>query len=115
MVLLTDGETFPPENPLEKAEWTFVRFITNLNSQFGFFRFQRWAADYPKSDRQLSWACAASHDCIARSTEHVIDSKSDELYDWPWLYVEDAGAWHMTEEQGRTPMRISASGWFLDG
>ena len=28
-----DGETFPPENPAEKAEWTFARFHYNLDNQ----------------------------------------------------------------------------------
>src|ERR1700681_3768802 len=49
-----DGERFLPENPREKAEWTFARFHYDLDSQFGRFRFQRWAADYPKSDRQFT-------------------------------------------------------------
>ena len=49
-----DGERFLPENPREKAEWTFARFHYDLNSQFGSFRFQRWGADYPKSDRQFT-------------------------------------------------------------
>jgi len=49
----------------------------------------------------------------ARSTEHVIDSKSDDLYDWPWLYVEDAGAWHMTEDQAARLREYLLRGGFL--
>ena len=43
-----DGERFAPEDPREKAEWTFVRFHYDLDFGFGRFRFQRWAADYPE-------------------------------------------------------------------
>jgi len=36
----------------QKVEWTFARF--HYDMAYGNFRgFQRWAADYPKSDRQL--------------------------------------------------------------
>jgi uncharacterized protein DUF4159 len=108
-----DGERFLPEDPREKAEWTFARFHYDLDSQFGVFRFQRWAADYPKSDRQFTVGVRRLTRLHARSTEHVIDAKSDDLYDWPWLYVEDAGAWHMTEEQAARLREYLLRGGFL--
>ena len=48
-----DGQSFPPADPREKAEWTFARFHYDLGSQYGRFGFERWAADYPKADRQF--------------------------------------------------------------
>ena len=108
-----DGERFLPENPREKAEWTFARFHYDLNSQFGSFHFQRWAADYPKSDRQFVVGVRRLTRLHVRSTEHVIDAKSDDIYDWPWLYVEDAGAWHMTEEQAARLREYLLRGGFL--
>ena len=74
-----DGERFPPENPREKAEWTFARFHYDLGFEFGRFRFQRWAADYPKSDRQFVVGVRRLTRLQARSTEHVIDAKSDDI------------------------------------
>jgi hypothetical protein len=106
-----DGQRFLPEDPREKAEWIFARFHYDL--EFGGFRFQRWAADYPKSDRQFVVGVRRLTRLQARSTEHVIDAKSDDLYDWPWLYVEDAGAWHMTEEQGARLREYLMRGGFL--
>jgi hypothetical protein len=95
-----DGERFPPEDPHEKAEWIFARFHYDMGGfQYGRFRFQRWAADYPKSDRQFVVGVKRLTRLDARSKEHVIDAKSDEIYDYPWLYVEDAGAWNMTQPQ----------------
>jgi hypothetical protein len=109
-----DGERFPPENAREKAEWTFVRYHYDLDFQFGRFRFQRWAADYPKSDRQFVVGVRRLTRLQARSTEHVVDAKNDDLYDWPWLYVEDAGAWKMSEEQAaRLREYLLRGGFFM--
>ena len=109
-----DGQRFPPEDPHEKAEWTFARFHYDLDFQFGRFRFQRWAADYPKSDRQFGRGVRRLTRLTVRSTEHVIDAKSDDIYDWPWLYVEDAGAWDLSEEQAaRLREYLLRGGFFM--
>jgi Domain of unknown function (DUF4159) len=94
-----DGERFPPEDPREKAEWTFARFHYDMDFNYNRFRFQRWAADYPKSDRQFVVGVKRLTRLDARSKEHVIDAKSDEIFDYPWLYVEDAGAWDLSPDQ----------------
>jgi len=108
-----DGERFPPENPHEKAEWTFARFRYDLDYQFGQFRFRRWAADYPKSDRQFVVGVRRLTRVQARSTEHRIDADNDEMYEWPWLYVEDAGAWHLSEKQADRLRDYLLRGGFL--
>jgi hypothetical protein len=108
-----DGERFAPENPREKAEWTFARFHYDLNSQFRSFGFQRWAADYPKSDRQFVVGVHRLTRLNARTTEHVIDAKSDDIYDWPWLYIEDAGGWELTNEQAARLREYLLRGGFL--
>ena len=108
-----DGERFAPENPHEKAEWSFARFHYDLGTQFQSFGFQRWAADYPKSDRQFVVGVNRLTRLQARTTEHVIDAKSDELYDWPWLYVEDGGGWDLTSEQAARLRDYLLRGGFL--
>jgi hypothetical protein len=110
-----DGERFPPEDPHEKAEWTFTRFHYDLSGYgFGRFRFQRWAADYPKSDRQFVIGVNRLSRVVARSKEHVVDAKSDDIYDWPWLYVEDAGAWNLSPEQAaRIREYLLRGGFFM--
>jgi hypothetical protein len=113
-VIDMDGQRFPPENPREKAEWTFVRYHYDLDFQFGRFRFQRWEADYPKADRQFVRGVRRLTLVNARTTEHVVDAKNDDLYDWPWLYVEDAGAWKMSPEQaGRLREYLLRGGFFM--
>ena len=108
-----DGERFRPEDPTEKAEWTFTRFHYDLDYQFSTFRFQRWAADYPKSDRQFTVGVKRLTRLMPRSTEHVVDAKSDDLYNWPWLYVEDAGAWNLTQAQAARLRDYLLRGGFL--
>ncbi len=108
-----DGESFAPEDPREKAEWTFTRFHYDLDFEYGRFRFQRWAADYPKSDRQFTVGVTRLTLVQARSKEHVVDAKNDDLYDWPWLYVEDAGAWKMSEPQAARLREYLLRGGFL--
>jgi Domain of unknown function (DUF4159) len=109
-----DGERFPPENPREKAEFIFARFHYELGNEFSnFFRFERWQADYPKADRQLILGVKRLSRIEARSTEHVIDAKDDTIYDFPWLYVEDAGAWRMTDVQATRLREYLMRGGFL--
>src|SRR5579884_114633 len=46
-----DDEAEMPIGARQKVEWTFVRF--HYDMAYGGFRgFQRWAADYPKSDER---------------------------------------------------------------
>ena len=108
-----DDEEDMPLGVKQKVEWTFARFHYNLNNQFGRFRFQRWAADYPKSDRQFVIGVKRLTRIDARSKEHVIDATTDDIYDWPWLYVEDAGAWRLTDEQAARLREYLNRGGFL--
>jgi len=109
-----DGERFSPEDPREKAEWTFVRFHYDMDGMgFGRFRFQRWAADYPKSDRQFVVGIKRLTRIDARSKEHVVDAKSNDIFDWPWLYVEDAGGWDLSDEQVKNLREYLARGGFI--
>jgi hypothetical protein len=99
--IFMDGEIFAPENPNEKAEWTFIRFDYHMNDEFGFYDFQRWAADWPKADRQFVSAVKRLTLIQARSTEHILAANSDQLFNYPWIYVEDPGAWRLTQAQAQ--------------
>jgi hypothetical protein len=108
-----DGESFPPANENEKAEWTFARFRYDLGGDFEFYRFQRWAADYPKADRQFILGVRRLSRVQSRSTETVVDADSDDLFDWPWIYIEDAGAWRLNEKQAARLREYLQRGGFL--
>jgi hypothetical protein len=89
----------------KSAEWTFARFHYRVGNEFGGFRgFQRWAADYPKSDRQFVMGVRRLTRLHARPIEEVVDADSEAMYDWPWIYIEDPGGWDLTQAQA-TRMR----------
>jgi Domain of unknown function (DUF4159) len=111
--LFKDGKWFPPENMREHAEWTFARFRYDLGAEFGYFRFQRWEADYPKADRQFIPGVKRLTRIDARSTEHVVDADSNVLFDYPWIYVEDPGAWQLSEAQAKRLREYIERGGFI--
>jgi hypothetical protein len=108
-----DGQSFAPADPREKAEWTFARFRYDLGYQYGRFGFQRWAADWPKADRQFILGVRRLTRLQTRSTEQVVDANSDDLYNWPWIYIEDAGGWRLTESQAARLREYLLRGGFL--
>jgi len=86
----------PPADANEKTEWVFGRL--NLTGPgfggdvFGRGRgFRRWAADYPKSDRQLVQGIRRLTRLHARSESQIVDLDSDEVFNWPWLFAENIG------------------------
>jgi hypothetical protein len=94
-----DSESLPVDKN-EKAEYVFARFHYNMGNGYrGFGGFQRWAADYPKADRQFLMGVRRLTRVQAKASSVVVDADSDDLYNWPWLYVEDGGWWHLTESQ----------------
>jgi hypothetical protein len=108
-----DGQYFPPADPREKSEWTFARFHYDLGAQYGRFGFERWAADYPKADRQFIPGVRRLTRLEVRSTEQIVDANSDDLYNWPWIYIEDAGGWRLSEPQAARLREYLLRGGFL--
>jgi hypothetical protein len=109
-----DEPVLMPPDADQKAEWTFARFHYNVGNLFGGFRgFQRWAADYPKSDRQFVMGVRRLTRLNARSVEQVVDAFSDDLYNWPWIYVEDPGGWRLSEEEAQRLHEYLLKGGFM--
>jgi len=108
-----DGLRFAPANPLEKAEWTFIRFHYELGDEFGPEGYQRWKSDYPKADRRVIQAVSRLTRVQVRSTEQILDAKNDDLYEFPWLYVENPGAWRLTKEQAARLREYLLRGGFM--
>ncbi len=112
-VIDMDGQQFAPDGT-EHVEWVFSRFHYNLNNEFGGIRgFQRWAADYPKSDRQFIMGVRRLTRLDTRATGQVLAVNNDEIYNYPWLYAEDPGAWTITPTQGARLRQYLLRGGFL--
>jgi Domain of unknown function (DUF4159) len=108
-----DGRSFAPADPREKAEWTFARFHYDLGGQYGGYGFERWAADWPKADRQFILGIRRLTRIQSRSTEQVMDANSDDLYNWPWIYIEDPGGWRLSEKQAARLREYLLRGGFI--
>ena len=42
--------------------------------------------------------------------EQVVDADSDEIFNWPWIYVEDPGWWDISEAAGCADAKLSVTG-----
>jgi hypothetical protein len=47
------------------------------------------------------------------SLGQVVDADSSEMFNWPWIFVEDPGAWSITEEQAATIRDYLLRGGFM--
>ncbi|HZP33310.1 MAG TPA: DUF4159 domain-containing protein [Candidatus Acidoferrales bacterium] len=107
-----DDEAEMPIGARQKVEWTFVRF--HYDMAYGGFRgFQRWAADYPKSDRQLVQGVVRLTRINTFIGEQVVDAHSDEIYKWPWIFVEDPGWWVLSPVEAARMRTYLLRGGFM--
>jgi uncharacterized protein DUF4159 len=107
-----DDEPDMPIGGSHKVEWTFARFRYDV-SYGAFGGFQRWAADYPKSDRQLVQGVVRLTRINTFIGEHVVDAASDDIYNWPWIFVEDPGAWVLSAAEATRIRTYLQRGGFM--
>ena len=107
-----DGDDLPPDAN-EKTEFVFARLhFHSLYGGGGPFR-GAWGADWPRADRHLSEGIRRLTRLHIRSVEQVVDIDSDEIFDWPWIYVEHAENWHVNETEGKRLRTYLDRGGFL--
>jgi Domain of unknown function (DUF4159) len=109
-----DDDEAPPLPPgsEQRAEWTFARFHFPSGNQYGYFR-GSWAADYPKADRQFEQGVRRLTRLHTRAMEQVVDADSDDLYNWPWIYMEHGHAWNLNVAQATRLRDYLLRGGFL--
>lgn len=111
-----EDEEAPPlaADAHQNAEWAFARFhFPSESDDGGFRRFQLWKADYPKADRQFTMGVRRLTRLHARGIEQVVDADSDELFNWPWIYMEHGNQWNLTEGQALRLRQYLLRGGFL--
>jgi len=107
-----DDEADMPIGSKHQVEWTFARFRYNVGGAF-YGGFQRWAADYPKSDRQLVEGVVRLTRINTFIGEQVVDATSDDIYNWPWIFVEDPGAWILSQAEATRIRTYLLRGGFM--
>ncbi len=111
-----EDEETPPlaADAHQNAEWAFARYhFRSNNDEGGFRRFHLWAADYPKADRQFTMGVRRLTRLHARGVEQVVDADSDELFNWPWIYMEHGNGWNLTEDEATRLRQYLLRGGFL--
>jgi hypothetical protein len=98
----------------DNAEWAFARYHFRSTSELGGFRaFPLWRADYPKADRQFTMGVRRLTRLHARGMEQIVDADSDDLFNWPWIYMEHGNGWNLTIDEATRLRRYLLRGGFL--
>ena len=72
-----------------------------------------WTVDYPKADRQFLQGVRRLTRIHSKSMEQVVDLVSDDIYNYPWVYVVEPGHWDLPEPQARKLREYIDRGGFL--
>ncbi len=105
-----DRQAMRGGNPREKAEFAFSRLrYRGAAGGFGW-----WATDFPKSDRQFVLGVKRLTRVNTRATENFVDIDSDDVFNWPWIYVEFAGGiWSVSDSEARRLRDYMMRGGFV--
>jgi hypothetical protein len=109
-------DDFPlPPDYKEPHEWVWGRLRYGTPGFGGRFAFRgRWTTDYPRSDRHLLQGVRRLSRIDTRSVEQVVDMDStDDIYNWPFLYAVEVGAWGFTDSQASQLRDFLDRGGFL--
>ncbi len=106
---------FPlPFDAYDKAEFMFARLMYPEIGSAARFNSGRsrddseawkhgksiWTQDYPRADRHFLQAVRRLTRIHARSAEQPVDlDDGDDVYNWPWIYAVQPGAWELTNAQ----------------
>jgi hypothetical protein len=104
-----------PSDANEPAEFVFAR-LRYGNVRYGnsyWMRRGAWSVDFPKADRQFLQGVRRLTRINARSVEHVVDLVSDDIFNYPFVYVVEAGHWDLPDDQARKLREYIDRGGFL--
>ena len=100
----------PPDGN-DEAEFAFARL--RYRSTRNRARYQSWGIDANTSERHFITGLRRLTRIYGRSTEHIVDIDSDEMFDWPWLYMVSGGDWVLNESQAERLRKYLDRGGFL--
>lgn len=111
-----DEEQPPPlaADAHDNAEWAFARYhFRSMRESMNFLGMHLWRADYPKADRQFTMGVRRLTRLHARGAEQVVDADSDDLFNWPWIYMEHGNYWDLTPDEAARLREYLLRGGFL--
>ena len=103
-----------PSDANEKTEYAFARIRYPSVRASGLWAMRgSWTVDYPKADRQFVQGVRRLTRIHTRSVEQVVDLVSDDIFNYPWTYVVEAGHWDLPDSQARKLREFLDRGGFL--
>jgi hypothetical protein len=102
-----------PADAADKTEWVFGRLRYTSGSSGRRWGGGAWATDYPKADRQFVQGVRRLSRLHAKSVEQVVDVDGDEMFNVPWLYAVEVGAWSLNDRQASRLREYLLRGGFL--
>jgi len=73
-----------------------------------------WSVDYPRGDRHFTAALRRLTIMDIRSAEQPVNpDDGDDIFNWPWLYVDLPGSWDLTDAQVEKIREYLLRGGFL--
>lgn len=113
--LFPDSEdTSPPPDAAEKTEFYFARLrYPNVRASGMWAMRGSWTVDYPKADRQFLQGVRRLTRIHANSMERIVDLISDDIFNYPWVYVVEPGHWDLPDAQAKKLREFIDRGGFL--
>lgn len=113
-----DEENSPaviPPDANEKTEYVFARLrYPSFRGGSSYWSMRgNWTVDWPKADRQFVQGVRRLTRIHTRSMETVVDLESDEIFNYPWVYVVEPGHWDLPEHQAKKLREYLLRGGFL--
>ncbi|MGB9605742.1 MAG: DUF4159 domain-containing protein, partial [Bryobacteraceae bacterium] len=103
-----------PAGAQEKTEFYFARLrYPNIRATGIWAMRGAWTVDYPKADRQFLQGVRRLTRIHANPMERVVDLISDDIFDYPFVYVVEPGHWDLPEAQVRKLREFIDRGGFL--
>jgi hypothetical protein len=110
-----------PEGGLKPSEWVFARLMypSSPRARFGGYGNwlqggTSWTADYPRGDRHFTNALQRLTLVDVRPLEQPVNpDDGDDIYNWPWMYVDLPGSWELTDAQAEKIREYLLRGGFL--
>jgi len=112
-----EGPIITPADANEKTEYAFarLRYPNYGRAEMGDRWAMRgnWTIDYPKADRTFVTGVRRLTRIHTRSVEQVVDLETDDIFNWPWVYVVEPGHWELNDRQAKKLRDYLLRGGFL--
>jgi hypothetical protein len=109
---LTATSSTPPYKGPQSAEFHFVRLIYSDNAlRFG--GRERWLTDWPDAEQHLLGGVRRLTRIDTDQEGRYLSIMDESLFDYPWLYAVEVGAWLLSDEEAARLRDYLLRGGFL--